>query len=151
MSAGGRRRARPLARARSGAVLLLALVLALVCLSCSSGEQDVTTLKRLDVPFRFGAYVDPATYTDDARIAAYAQFDRALGRKLDVYHSYHPFTADFPSIGDRHFAAQGKTVPLGRMGDPEDLANAIAFLASSAASYVTGTCINVDGGVSGVM
>ena len=52
---------------------------------------------------------------------------------------------------EEHFAAQGKTVPLGRMGDPEDLANAIAFLASSAASYVTGTCINVDGGVSGVM
>jgi NAD(P)-dependent dehydrogenase (short-subunit alcohol dehydrogenase family) len=52
---------------------------------------------------------------------------------------------------EEHFAAQAKSVPLGRMGDPEDLANAIAFLASEAASYVTGTCINVDGGVSAVL
>jgi 3-oxoacyl-[acyl-carrier protein] reductase len=52
---------------------------------------------------------------------------------------------------EEHFAAQAKTVPLGRMGDPEDLANAIAFLASDRASYVTGTCINVDGGLSGIL
>ena len=52
---------------------------------------------------------------------------------------------------EEHFAAQAKTVPLGRMGDPEDLANAIAFLASNAASYITGTCLNVDGGTSGVL
>jgi NAD(P)-dependent dehydrogenase (short-subunit alcohol dehydrogenase family) len=52
---------------------------------------------------------------------------------------------------EEHFAAQAKGVPLGRMGEPEDLANAIAFLASSAANYVTGTCINVDGGISGVV
>jgi NAD(P)-dependent dehydrogenase (short-subunit alcohol dehydrogenase family) len=52
---------------------------------------------------------------------------------------------------EEHFAAQAKSVPLGRMGEPEDLANAIAFLASDAARYVTGTCINVDGGVSAVL
>jgi NAD(P)-dependent dehydrogenase (short-subunit alcohol dehydrogenase family) len=40
---------------------------------------------------------------------------------------------------------------MGRMGEPEDLANAIAFLTSEAANYVTGTCINVDGGLSGVL
>jgi len=45
----------------------------------------------------------------------------------------------------------GKTVPLGRMGEAEEVANVIAFLASDAASYVTGCCINVDGGVSGVL
>ncbi len=50
-----------------------------------------------------------------------------------------------------HYAATGKTVPLGRMGEAEEVANVIAFLASDAASYVTGTCINVDGGLSGVL
>jgi NAD(P)-dependent dehydrogenase (short-subunit alcohol dehydrogenase family) len=54
------------------------------------------------------------------------------------------------SITD-YYAKTGKTVPLGRMGEAEEVANVIAFLASDAASYVTGCCINVDGGLSGVL
>lgn len=54
------------------------------------------------------------------------------------------------SVAD-HYERTGKTVPLGRMGESEEVANVIAFLASDAASYVTGVCINVDGGISGVM
>ncbi len=50
-----------------------------------------------------------------------------------------------------HYDKTGKTVPLGRMGESEEVANVIAFLASDAASYVTGCCINVDGGLSGVL
>ncbi|MBV9862630.1 MAG: SDR family oxidoreductase [Alphaproteobacteria bacterium] len=45
----------------------------------------------------------------------------------------------------------GKGVPLGRMGRAEEFANVAAFLASDAASYVTGTSINVDGGRSPVV
>ena len=52
---------------------------------------------------------------------------------------------------EEHYARTGKTVPLGRMGEAEEVANVIAFLASDAASYVTGCCINVDGGMSGVL
>lgn len=52
---------------------------------------------------------------------------------------------------EEHFAANGKSVPMGRMGEPEDLANAIVFLASEPANYITGTCINVDGGLSNVV
>lgn len=37
-------------------------------------------------------------------------------------------------------------IPMGRMGAPEDVAKAVAFLASPAASYITGTNIIVDGG-----
>lgn len=39
-----------------------------------------------------------------------------------------------------------KNIPLGRIGRPEELANLITFLASDAASYITGTTIQVDGG-----
>ncbi len=44
----------------------------------------------------------------------------------------------------KQFAAR---VPLGRMGEPDDIAAAALFLASNAASYMTGSMIVVDGGV----
>jgi len=43
-------------------------------------------------------------------------------------------------------AQAGRGVPLGRMGRAEEFASVATFLASDAASYVTGTSINVDGG-----
>jgi NAD(P)-dependent dehydrogenase (short-subunit alcohol dehydrogenase family) len=44
-------------------------------------------------------------------------------------------------------AARSAGVPLGRMGTPDDVANAVLFLLSDAASFITGEAINVDGGV----
>jgi len=42
--------------------------------------------------------------------------------------------------------AMEEATPLGKIGDPEDIAAAIVFLASDAGSYVTGKVIEVDGG-----
>ena len=38
-------------------------------------------------------------------------------------------------------------IPLGRMGEAKDIANAVAFLASEEASYITGTVLHVNGGM----
>jgi 3-oxoacyl-[acyl-carrier protein] reductase len=47
---------------------------------------------------------------------------------------------------DDFIAQAGRAVPLGRMGRAEEFASIATFLASDAASYITGTSINVDGG-----
>jgi NAD(P)-dependent dehydrogenase (short-subunit alcohol dehydrogenase family) len=50
-----------------------------------------------------------------------------------------------------YLGEKAKPVPLGRFGQPEEFANLACFLASDAASYITGTAINVDGGRSPVV
>ncbi|MCJ7838682.1 MAG: SDR family oxidoreductase [Burkholderiales bacterium] len=52
---------------------------------------------------------------------------------------------------EQFYSDRGKEVPLGRVGRAEEVANAIAFLVSGAASYITGSSINLDGGASAVL
>jgi NAD(P)-dependent dehydrogenase (short-subunit alcohol dehydrogenase family) len=42
-------------------------------------------------------------------------------------------------------------IPLGRMAEPEEIANAVLFLASSKASYVTGICMSMDGALTPIV
>lgn len=50
------------------------------------------------------------------------------------------------------FHAQlGKDVPLKRLGEPEEVGALVAFLVSEQARFITGTAINIDGGVSAVV
>jgi 3-oxoacyl-[acyl-carrier protein] reductase len=71
------------------------------------------------------------TNTDRVRetAAAAAERARAAGQ-------------DYDEIRKRSTAQ----IPLGRIGEPEEFANVVVFLASPAASYVTGTTVVVDGG-----
>jgi NAD(P)-dependent dehydrogenase (short-subunit alcohol dehydrogenase family) len=44
-------------------------------------------------------------------------------------------------------AARHEMSPTGRMGTPQDIANAAVFLASDQASYINGVCLPIDGGL----
>ena len=53
------------------------------------------------------------------------------------------FFAQHPTVDEQQFLAQ---TPVGRMGRPEEIAEAVVWLCSEAASYVTGHTMTVDGG-----
>jgi NAD(P)-dependent dehydrogenase (short-subunit alcohol dehydrogenase family) len=46
-----------------------------------------------------------------------------------------------------YLADMARRIPMGRVGTAEEFANMILFLCSDAGSYVTGTAINIDGGM----
>lgn len=50
-------------------------------------------------------------------------------------------------LTDNQKAEMARTIPLGRAGQPEDVANAVLFLVSEGAAYITGQVLNVDGGM----
>jgi len=71
------------------------------------------------------------------------------GRHINV-NMINPGWIDTP--GERAFATEeemregGKRIPWGRLGTPEDIAAAAAFLCSAEADYITGATLRVDGG-----
>jgi NAD(P)-dependent dehydrogenase (short-subunit alcohol dehydrogenase family) len=46
----------------------------------------------------------------------------------------------------KELVANWKPYPLGRIGEPEDISNGVAYLASDDASFVTGINLSIDGG-----
>jgi 3-oxoacyl-[acyl-carrier protein] reductase len=51
------------------------------------------------------------------------------------------------ALGDEFKQHALKNIPLGRIGTPEDVAHAVAFLASDEASYITGHVLDINGGL----
>jgi NAD(P)-dependent dehydrogenase (short-subunit alcohol dehydrogenase family) len=64
---------------------------------------------------------------------------------IDTPLIYKQIASQYESI-EAMREARNKMVPLGRMGDPWDVAHASVFLASDLAKFITGVCLPVDGG-----
>lgn len=54
-------------------------------------------------------------------------------------------------LGKESLQARERTIPMGRIGEPEDVAAAIAFLSSDEASFITGQMLVIDGGQTSVI
>lgn len=75
---------------------------------------------------------------------------RELGRKGINVNAIAPgfiATEMVESMPEKVITSMKEKTPLGRLGKPEDIANAYCFLASEEASFINGTVLSVDGGV----
>ena len=75
---------------------------------------------------------------------------KELGRKGIRVNAVAPGfinTSMVESVPDKVLDQLKGNTPLGRLGEPEDIANAYLFLASDSAAFITGTVLNVDGGL----
>lgn len=97
-------------------------------------------------------YGQPAGCAYPASKFAVNGLTKSLARELAPHHIR--VNAVAPGVTDTDMVANlpeamregiKKTIPLGRIGTPEDIANAFLYLASDEASYVTGEILSVDG------
>jgi len=75
---------------------------------------------------------------------------RELGRKGINVNAVAPgfiATEMVETVPEKVIEMLKEKTPLGRLGDPEDIANAYLFLVSDQAKYITGTVLSVDGGL----
>ena len=94
------------------------------------------------------------TYAYSASKAAVHHLTRTLARRLAPAITVNavapgPFESKMMAETIRRFKdAIISACPLGRIGEPEDMAGVVIYLASRAGAYVTGTLVVVDGGIS---
>jgi NAD(P)-dependent dehydrogenase (short-subunit alcohol dehydrogenase family) len=94
------------------------------------------------------------TYAYSASKAAVHHLTRVLARKLAPQITVNaiapgPFESKMMAVTLKNFGdAIVKSCPLGRIGEPSDMAGIAIYLASKAGAYVTGAVIPVDGGIS---
>jgi len=55
-------------------------------------------------------------------------------------------TEGLAELGEEYLRTMTKAIPMGKLGDPEDVAHAMAFLAGDEAGWITGQTLVVDGG-----
>ena len=101
-----------------------------------------------------GSAGNPGQMNYAAAKAGVAGMSRALAREIGsrniTVNCVAPGFIDTDmtrELGEQQTAALMQQIPLGRFGQPEDIAAAVAFLASPQAGYITGTTLHVNGGM----
>lgn len=101
-----------------------------------------------------GSAGNPGQMNYAAAKAGVAGMSRALAREIGsrniTVNCIAPGFIDTDmtrELGEQQVAALMQQIPLARFGQPEDIAAAVAFLASPQAGYITGTTLHVNGGM----
>jgi 3-oxoacyl-[acyl-carrier protein] reductase len=114
--------------------------------------------KIINIVSSAGLYGSPMTAPNGAANAGVMHFTKSLAMEWAKHNIYVNAVAPGPILtesgrdllwSDTDLQARVRAqVPLGRFGEPEEVANAVIFLASDASSYITGETLYVDGGPS---
>ncbi len=119
---------KPMAKARWGRIINIASV---VAFTGNIGQVNYTAAKAGVVAFTKSIALEVAGYGITANCVAPGFIDTDMTRQLNEKQQQ--------MISDK--------IPMGHVGQPQDIANAVAFLASDQARYVTGSTLHVNGGM----
>ena len=96
------------------------------------------------------SYAAGRSYAYSASKAAVMQFSRQMAKNYASdgvrVNCICPGIIETPILGERNRADYAERIPLGYIGSPDDVANAVSFLASKDSEYITGAVIPVDWG-----
>ncbi|MFU8812483.1 MAG: 3-oxoacyl-[acyl-carrier-protein] reductase [Balneolaceae bacterium] len=120
--------AKPMMRARGGSIIQIGSV---VGLSGNAGQSNYAASKAGLIGFT----------------KSYAKELASRGIRANVVAPGYITTEMTENLDEKVLEAIKQETPLGRAGNPEEVANVVAFLASDLSSYITGETIRVDGGM----
>ena len=122
--------------------------------ACLKGMVKARKGRIISISSVVGATGNPGQANYAAAKAGIVGFTKALAREIGSRHitvnAVAPGFIDTDMTRALPEAAREallKQIPLGRLGSPEDIAQAVVFLASPQAAYITGTTLHVNGGM----
>jgi len=126
----------------------------LLCKAVVRGMVKARAGRIINITSVVGASGNPGQINYAAAKAGIAGMTRSLSREIGsrgvTVNCVAPGFIDTDmtrALSEERRAALLQQIPLGRLGNPEDVAAAVAFLASPQAAYITGTTLHVNGGM----
>jgi 3-oxoacyl-[acyl-carrier protein] reductase len=95
-----------------------------------------------------GIRTSPAYAVSKSGVLCLTKSFAKLGAKENItVNAVSPGLIDTEMTRNPNFQFSVAEIPMGRVGDPQEVADTVLFLASGMSSYITGQCINVNGGM----